>query len=349
MNKDFLTQQDINDLRALHKAEREGRIRDRIKAVLMANRGKTYREIAEALLVDEVTVSRHVQEYQESQRLKCAHSSGRPNKLTAPQTAELVAHLTKITYTKAADICAHIQEIYGVTFAEHSMCKWLGNHGFVHKQPKLVPCGADPEKQREFVKVYNVLQRETPPDEPILFGDAVHPTSETKVSYGWIPRGKDKVIETTASRVRHNIVGALNLSDMELIAKNFDTVNTASMKEFLKKVREQYPTALRIHLILDNGSYNKSKETQDEARKLGITLYYLPPRSPNLNPIERVWKVMHEKVQNNVRFANAKEFRSKIDNFFSSVWPEIKMTLRDRINDNFHIVENKDVLRLQSS
>jgi transposase len=315
----------------------------------MANRGKTYREIAEDLLVDEVTISRHIQEYQESQRLKGNHGPGRPSKLTEVQTAELVAHLTKITYTKSADICAHLQKTYGVTFAEHSMCKWLGNHGFVHKQPKLVPCGADPERQREFVEKYETLLKETPPDEPILFGDAVHPTSETKVSYGWIPRGKDKVIETTASRVRHNIVGALNLSDMELIAKDFNTVNTASMKEFLETVLEQYQTALRIHLRLYNGSYNKSKETQEEARKLGIMLYYLPPRSPNLNPIERVWKVMHEKVQNNVRFAKAKEFRSKIDNFFSSVWPEIKMTLRDRINDNFHIVENKDILRLQSS
>ena len=48
----------------------------------------------------------------------------------------------------------------------------------------------------------------------------------------------------------------------------------------------------------------------------GITLHYLPPYSPNLNPIERLWKVMNEYVRNNRFFKSAKEFKKEILTFF---------------------------------
>lgn len=44
--------------------------------------------------------------------------------------------------------------------------------------------------------------------------DAVHPTQSTKLSYGWIRKGQDKVIETTGSRTRLNIIGALPLQNI---------------------------------------------------------------------------------------------------------------------------------------
>jgi len=54
-----------------------------------------------------------------------------------------------------------------------------------------------------------------------------------------------------------------------------------------------------------------------------------------MNPIERLWKVMNEHVRNNQYFATAKEFRQKIEQFFSDTLPEIGDALDSRINDNF--------------
>jgi len=64
-------------------------------------------------------------------------------------------------------------------------------------------------------------------------------------------------------------------------------------------------------------------------------LHYLPPYSPNLNPIERLWKVMNEHARNNTYFATAKEFRQSIDNFDDDTLPEIGSALTSKINDNF--------------
>ena len=64
-------------------------------------------------------------------------------------------------------------------------------------------------------------------------------------------------------------------------------------------------------------------------------LHYLPPYSPNLNAIERLWKVMNERVRNNRFFKDAKEFRKAIMDFFAKTWPQIAWSMVDRINDNF--------------
>ncbi|EOZ4487634.1 transposase [Salmonella enterica subsp. diarizonae] len=74
--------------------------------------------------------------------------------------------------------------------------------------------------------------------------------------------------------------------------------------------------------------------------KANQTYKLLPPYSPNLNPIERLWKVMNDMVRNNRYFATAKEFREKIRYFFSDTLPELAGNLSCRINDHFLKMKN---------
>jgi transposase len=118
-------------------------------------------------------------------------------------------------------------------------------------------------------------------------------------------------------------------------AGNFLTVNSESIVEFFAFLKNCYREASRIHVILDNGPYNSSKKTQEYAKNNGIILHYLPPYSPNLNSIERLWKVMNEFTRNNKFFTCPKEFRESISNFFANTWEIIAEKMRLRINDNF--------------
>lgn len=344
MNKEFLTPQERIDLKKRHRSEKDRRAGDRIKAILLLDKGWTFEEVAEALLVDDDTIRRHLKEFQDSKKLENNKSPGRSSLLTKEQTEEVVEHLKATTYVKASDVCVYIENKYSIVFSKKGMANWLGQHEFVYKKPKATPRNADPELQEKFVKRYEELMNITPEDEPILFGDAVHPTSETKIGHGWIFKGVNKLIETTASRIRMNIVGALNLEDMSVNVKEFDTVNSKSTIEFFEFLRETHNKAPFIHLIVDNAGYYKTKEVLEEAKKWRIKLHFLPPRSPNLNPIEQLWKVMNEKVRNNVSFENAKEFRTKIREFFNKTWNKIKEQYIDTINDNFHIIKNREVM-----
>jgi transposase len=256
-------------------------------------------------------------------------------KLSWVQSGELVKHLESKTYSKISDIISYVQSTYGVTYTVQGMTSWMHNHGFSFKRPKEHPAKADPSQQEAFIISYEKLLNETPEDEPILFGDGVHPTMATKVTYGWIRKGLNKIIETTASRTRLNLMGSINLESMKVTIGSYETIDSETMMEYFDHLKAAYPDAPKIHLILDRGPYNISIKTREAAKKRGICLHYLPPYSPNLNHIERLWKVMNEHVRNNRFFQSAKEFRREITDFFEVTWPKIAMSYVDRINDNF--------------
>lgn len=330
----FLTPDEHKALECQHRCEKDRRCADRIKAVLLANKGWSFIRIAEALLLDRETISRHIWEFREEQKLS-TKSGGSKGKLTSEQTSDLMAHLEHVTYLKVIDICVYVQKTYGVVYTISGMTAWLKAHRFSYKKPKGTPAKADLVQQEEFVKSYESLKFKTPEEEPILFADGVHPTMATKITYGWIRQGKDKLIPTIASRTRVNLMGALNLATMGLISHSYKTLNSVHLEHFFDLVKAAYPDAPKIHMILDNGPYNVSALTKEAARKRNIILHYLPPYSPNLNAIERLWKVMNECVRNNRIFRTATEFQAAIREFCENTWPKIAMSMVDRINDNF--------------
>ena len=332
--KDFLSIDVRKELELRHDTERDRRIADRIKAILLANKGWSYQDIAEALRLSEVSVARHIKEYLTHHKLK-PMNGGSSTKLNNMQTAALIHHFEDRTYLKVSDICRYVQQTCGVIYTLAGMTCWLKNHGFSYKKPAATPAKADPAKQAAFIRQYEKLMNTTPEEEPILFGDGVHPTMATKVTYGWIRTGVRKPILTTGNRTRLNIMGTLDLAKMALNTTEHTTLNHEAMEEHFKHLRRTYPTAPKIHLILDQGSYNTSHKTVEAAKQLSIVLHHLPPYSPNLNPIERCWKIMNEHVRNNRFFGSAKEFREAILHFFNVTWLTIAVDMKDRVNDNF--------------
>ena len=77
-------------------------------------------------------------------------------------------------------------------------------------------------------------------------------------------------------------------------------INGVSVVNFCNEIKENYADKKVIHLILDQAGYNKVAEVREHAFQLGIHLHYLPSYSPNLNAIERLWKVMNEETRNNI-------------------------------------------------
>jgi transposase len=274
-------------LEARHTKARDGRERDRIKAVLLRSEGWSIANIAQALRKSEASITRYIGDYAKRLKLKPA-GGGSASHLNTEQTQQLVAHLSDITYLHTHQIVAYIQKTWKLTYSVSGLNKWLHQNGFSYKQPKGVPHKFDEQQQAVFIEEYEKLRDSVSGDEPILFMDAVHPTQATKVTSGWIRKGVDKPIETTGSRTRMNIVGAVRLNHLaEAVVSEYETVNGSAIMAFLEQVKQKYLSSHTIHLILDGAGYHRSKDVKGKAVELGITLHYLPPYSPNLNPIER--------------------------------------------------------------
>jgi transposase len=331
-----LTPEEKNDLEARHAQEPDGRIRDRIKSVLLSSEGWKVPKIAQALRIHKDTVIRYLLNYIDARRLKAKHQ-GSEGKLNDAQTQELKTHISENLYSTAVEIMAHVKQAYGVSYSLGGMTSWLKRHGFSYKETKGQPAKANIERQETFVEAYEKLKTELPKDELLLFIDAVHPTMASKISRGWILTGQDKILPTVSSRTRMNIVGSIELATMKVMTADYETINSASIIDFLKGLEAANPLAKTLHIVLDQSGYHRSQELADYEASSRIKLHFLPPYSPNLNPIERLWKVMNEHVRNNVHFKSAKEFREKIRGFFKEKLPDIGESLRSRINDNFHI------------
>ena len=329
------TQKD--DLESRHDASRDKRVCDRIKAVLLRSEGWSPPMIAQALRLHETTIIRHIDDYVIKNKLK-PENGGSQSYLTHSQTEKVIAHLSVETYRTSYQIIDYIWTTHTVRFSISGLNKWLHQHGFSYKQPKGVPHKFCAEKQALFIEEYALL-KENIGDKSLFFIDAMHPTQATKVSCGWIKKGIDKPIETTGSRTRLNLLGAIDLKNLAAAhVRRYEKVNSDTIQQFFTELRGNDTTNQRIHIILDGAGYHRAKTVKDKAEALNIELHYLPPYSPNLNPIERLWKVMNEHVRNNRYFSTAKEFREAIDNFFINTLPTLASTLGSRINDHFQVL-----------
>jgi transposase len=304
MNYIKITAQDKNSLELRHKSSRDPKERDRIKAILLYSEGWTIAIIAQALRIHQSSVLRHLEDYTNGKLT--ISSGGSDSILDESQTKELIEHLELHTYQSTKEIVAYVQETYNITYIVPGINKWLHRNGFRYKKPKGYPHKANKAQQEKFINEYNNIKQ------------AIKPT------------------ETTASRTRINLIGALNLNKVSNpIIASYSTIDSERIVDFLKQIRNHAKVKGKINLILDRAGYHCTNIVKNTARKLNIKLFYLPPYSPNLNPIERLWKVMNEHARNNTFFKTADHFRESIFNFFRQTIPKIGNILNARINDRF--------------
>jgi transposase len=334
----LLTKKEREQLISRHRKERDKRICDRIKAVLAFDDGYSYAEIAHILLLDDETIRRHIEEYLRDQKLSTSNG-GSEGKLSDKEMREFTEHLQDVTYLYVKDICQYILVQYGITFSISGMTKWLHAHGFCYKKPHAVPAKADKEQQKKFIQYYTRLKKKAGNKEPIYFADSVHPQHQTQMAYGWILKGERKDIPTTAYQKRLNFIGGICLDGHRFIYHQVDQVNAVGICDFLWQLRKANPGKYRVHLIWDNARYHRNDEVKDFAKELGIKLHYLPPYSPNLNPIERIWKLMHESVRYNKYYGKFSEFADATLEFLKGIGRK-KCILRERITDNFQILHS---------
>lgn len=310
----------------------------RLCVILARSEGMSPESIAQAHRISVQSVYRYLSEYGVKDKTKHDERGGRESKLTESQTRELHDHLQKTTYLCSKEIRKYVEAKYQVVYSASGMTFWLKAQDFIYKPPMKVPGRLSPEKQDIFIEAYKALKATLSVGEEIYFVDAVHPQFQSKAACGWIKKGEVKTLPTTSDQYRLHFVGALALKDMEILVQEYETVNAESMIEFCKKL-ESSTNATKIHVICDNGPSNKNKKLTKYLKTSRIQIHYLPPYSPNLNPIERLWKVLREKKTYNMCYEKFVNFKTAIHNFFFEDIPKMKDELARRINDNFQRIQ----------
>lgn len=116
-----------------------------------------------------------------------------------------------------------------------------------------------------------------------------------------------------SGRQRFNILGALNAVTLEVVVMcNTTYIQSWSVVELLLKLRQKRENNLPISLILDNAPYQACWLVRNAARLMSIELVFLPPYSPNLNLIERLWKFVRKKCCHSSPYSSFNEFSAAL-------------------------------------
>lgn len=153
-------------------------------------------------------------------------------------------------------------------------------------------------------------------------------------------------IKAPSGRKRFNVLGALNAITHEVITVTNDTYITApQICKLLHKLAD-LGLAIPITLVLDNARYQKCKVVQDFANSLGIELLYLPPYSPNLNLIERLWKFVKKKCLSAKYYEEFAQFSSAIANCLDEAHLKHKKELDSLLTLRFQTFEKSQILKV---
>ena len=270
--------------------------------------------------------------------------SQRQGHLSGEQERVLKAHFAEHPARNVDEVCAYVLAEHGQSYSLSGAAKLMRRLEFEYKKPQLLPAQADEAKQAAFIAKYEALMRELGADEMVVFSDAVHPEYQSHPAHGWFPKGQKTALKATSGRKRLNIQGALDLETFQFTFVEGEKINAQTTRTMLEKLERNNPTKTAIHVFVDNARYHHAKILKpwldSPARR--VKLKFLPAYAPHLNPIERLWGVMHEWVTHNRHYATFNQFTEAIFNFFRNTLPHKWREFRDTVTDNFRVVSLKE-------
>lgn len=243
---------------------------------------------------------------------------GRPRKLAGETVASVIlpvvedpatANQTHWTITK---LCGWLKEAKDLDLSYRTLLRYLHEQGYARRIPRPVPEPPDREawqKRREDFAV-ELGQLLADPSALLLFGDEAGFEGDPRPRHKWVKRGSRPVQGYHGGHLRRSVVGAVAPATGQLVSLVVPHCNTEVFQVFLDTVAREMPPeeGKTVHLVLDNASWHKAAALDWHHLKA----VYLPPYSPDFNPIERLWQ--HLKGQYLAGFITAKgdELEDKI-------------------------------------
>jgi len=347
INAKFLTLAQRGELERIVRRPSEGHgVARRANSILLLDDGKSCAVIAEFLYLDDDTVRNWHKQYQSGglDLLTTFDWKGGLTFLNTAQQARLCDWLETRLCRDTRPVRAYIEAKYGVRYSHSGCLKLLHRMGFEYKKPKALPRISDDVEQQQFIDMYDELLNELPADEAVYFADAVHREYQVRPAYGWMRKGSNTAVKTTSGRQRVNIHGALNLENFDAPFVEVMKVNGDSSVALLAKIEAQNPVKSTIHVIWDNASYHKCAQVRAWLSRpdCRINLIRLPAYCPHLNPIERLWGVMHQYVTHNRFYETQPKFATAILAFFREIIPKKWRDFQDKVTDNFRVISHQN-------
>ena len=265
--------------------------------------------------------------------------------------SELETHSQSIlsSFSKQPPMCAaeaaeRISEMTGIKRSQQQVRGFMKRHGLKFIKCGHIPAKADNEIQQQWVEdnLKPVIEAAQQGQVHLFFCDAAHFVLQPFLCFLW--SAVRVFIQASAGRNRINVLGAVNAVTKEVITlTNTTYITSDTLIQFLKQLKERFSDK-PIAIILDNARYQHCFVVKVIAASLGIHLLFLPPYSPNLNIIERLWKFTKKKILYTKYYGKPADFHTAIQNFFININQQYPSDLKSLLSLKFQFFDKKNSL-----
>lgn len=328
------------DSESIAEAVDDPSIDDRTKRKLMAVRMHELDvpsgNIAKILNVSDDTITNYFKLYQE-QGLKglLENRYYQPTSQVEPFIDEIRKSLNDLPVSTAKEGAQRIKELTKIQLSESQACRIMKKLGLKYRKTAGIPGKADPQLQLDFLAgdLLPKLEEAQKGERRVFFLDAAHFVHGSFLGMIWC--FKRLFIPTSSGRKRYNVLGAVETRDHDLVTiRTTENINAETICDMIELLHEKHPGE-RITLVMDNASYQHNKKVAAFAESVGMDLLFLPTYSPNLNLIERVWKLVKSKCMRNRYFEDFNKFRGAIDDFVDSLNGPNRKLLKSLVTEKF--------------
>ena len=341
MRKIEFTPDQIKELRDESIHHKHHIVRRRMLALWLKAHGEPHQEIAERLGISGTTLRDYFDLYLEGglEALKTLHYQGKANEL-AQHKDEIIAALEANPPATYKEAQARIKEVTGLQRSLPQVRAFLKKNKLKRRKVKQIPAKADVVAQESFkTQILEPLVQQAQAHQlHLFFVDAAHFVMLPFL--GYLYSLTVRYVKSSSGRKRFNVLGALHAVSHELVTIcNHAYINAEAVCELLEKLHHRYRDR-PIVLVLDNARYQKCQLVLDKARSLHIQLVFLPPYSPNLNLIERLWKFVKKDVLYNKYYQHYDLFCTAIADCLAQTHTTHQAALETLLTPKFQTFKN---------
>lgn len=214
-------------------------------------------------------------------------------------------------------LCAALKQQTGLSVSQSTMSRCLKAIGARLGRPRpIVGCPWPRARKKRHARRIRRLVETLPPDEVALYADEVDIHLNPKIGADWMLPGQQKQVVTPGRNVKRFLAGALDARGGQLLWVQATHKRSGLFIDLLHKLDRAFPAARIIHVIVDNYSIHSSRQTELALSGLPrLRLGFLPPYSPDLNPIERVWLDLHAETTRNHRCTDIEQLMGDVHHY----------------------------------
>ena len=270
----------------------------RLQALVAYYRQQPLERIAACFDLNLKSLKRWIKCYEANgiEALGDAPRSGRPPLLTEEQKALLKAEMQKDRQRVwvARHVLVLLQTLFGVVYSVGYLPELLRALGMSFRKAQAFLDRRDSEKRRAWLqeKLPEIFRHKLREGWRIFYQDEVGFQTEGTLAATWGLRGQAVEVANYGRHGRMNLMGAFELGTglFHGVLTSF-RVNALRFRRFICSLKRRLGTD-KILLICDNASFHKAKDFTAWAANHSswLRLEFLPPYSPDFNPIERLWR-----------------------------------------------------------